>query len=100
MRMREWMVTVGLAIATTGAAALIKWGGAETSVAAHEARINRLEGWKDITVEKLGNMDAKLDLLLEAQGVRYHPRRARGNHENDEGTIDRRSSDDSIRKPL
>jgi hypothetical protein len=99
MRVRDWMITLGLAVISSGAIALMKWGGAEYTSANHEGRITKLESWKDTAVEKLGGMDAKLDLLLQANGVEYQPRRIGGHHESNEGAVDRRSIDDAVRHP-
>lgn len=57
-RIPGWVFTIILALIGT------LWAGMEYDV-------RDLLSWKDSAIEKMGNMDAKLDLLLEANGIHY-----------------------------
>jgi hypothetical protein len=70
---RDWMVTGMIAVVAAAAA----WGGAQARMSAVSDRVDRIENWKDVAVEKMGNMDGKLDALLAAQGIDYKPRGGR-----------------------
>lgn len=65
MKFKDWMVTLAITALTVAAV----WGSIRTTVESHESRIITLEIWKDKAIGELGNIDAKLDLILEANGI-------------------------------
>lgn len=64
-KVREWMV----AVASGVVAFAVAWGATKANMDSHEMRITKIEEWKDEAIGKLGNIDAKLDLLLDANGI-------------------------------
>ena len=56
-----------LALAALGLAGV--WGAMRTTLCDHERRLQVTEAWRPSVDTKLGSIDAKLDLLLEANGV-------------------------------
>lgn len=66
----DWKIT--LALATAGA--LVGAGVNQATVGFIKEDVRDLKSWKDATVEKIGNMDGKLDALLKAFDVEYTPK--------------------------
>ncbi len=64
-RIEDWMVAVAISLITAAGV----WGAMKSTVGNHETRISNLETWRDNAIEQLSSMNAKLDLLLEANGV-------------------------------
>lgn len=68
---QDWMITAIIAI--LGCA--VVFGAMRTTVEDHEVRITKVETWKDAAISQMGNMDGKLDALLQANGVTYQPKK-------------------------
>lgn len=65
MKITDWTVSIGIAV--VGAA--VVYGALQNKVSNHDARLITLEGWKDNAIAAMSQMDAKLDLLLQANGI-------------------------------
>lgn len=78
MKAKEWflaIVTFIVSVAGTLFASGVMWGSTKNQVDNHEARIMSIENWKDDATNKLGNIDGKLDVLLQVNGASYTPKR-------------------------
>lgn len=85
MEIKDWMVGLAIALST----GLIAWGAMEANVGSLKSDMEKMnmlnvpamkndvadiKTWKDAAIEKMGNMDGKLDALLTANGVEYKPK--------------------------
>lgn len=78
MKKGDWIVvllTFVVSVAGTLFASGVMWGSTKNQVEAHETRITSIETWKDDATNKLGNIDGKLDVLLQVNGASYTPKK-------------------------
>lgn len=68
-RIDDWMVAAGIAILTAAGV----WGAMRSTIGNHEARISNLESWQGTVIQQVGNIDGKLDVLLNYHGLTYTP---------------------------
>lgn len=68
------MTDAAAQLAVGAATAIFAWGAMSMTVKDVKEDVKDLMGWKDTAIEKMSNMDAKLDLLLQANGVTFKKR--------------------------
>lgn len=73
--MKDWVITVVVAAFGAIASGAMIWGGTQSTIGNLKEDVHDIKAWKDDAIKQMGTMDAKLDLLLQVNGVEYRPRK-------------------------